>query len=285
MECDLTTELNNFSFTCAGKAPGPHGGGEHPPRANIRHGFSDASETRRRGRLGMLKPRFGKRGRPRPSGATSCSRLFSPTTRLRSACRIRRSSQKPSARPASCTPTERLRRRRSTGRAEPTRPRSMRTWTLAGREWPRPGRRSTSATEDFYRDQSLPDQRGPDGAARQATGQLPGRRVPNRSIGSRDRTGATDHQSPDRHVVHDRAGRPCALVTLNNASAVTLTVPAFATTQFPVGATIDILQLVAGLVTVAGASGVTVHSPTGELALVGQYRAPAWCKSPRTHGS
>ena len=53
------------------------------------------------------------------------------------------------------------------------------------------------------------------------------------------------------------------LVTLNNAAAITLTVPTNATVAFPVGARVDVAQTGAGQVTIAGAGGVTVTaSPT-----------------------
>ena len=47
------------------------------------------------------------------------------------------------------------------------------------------------------------------------------------------------------------------LITLNNASAITLTIPTDATVLFPMGTQIHILQLAAGKITVAGA-GVTI---------------------------
>lgn len=49
------------------------------------------------------------------------------------------------------------------------------------------------------------------------------------------------------------------LVTLDNASAITLTVPLNSSVAFPTGAIINIQQIGAGAVTVAGASGVTVN--------------------------
>jgi len=53
------------------------------------------------------------------------------------------------------------------------------------------------------------------------------------------------------------------LVTLNNASAITLTVPEEATTNYAIGTSIDMAQTGAGQVTVAGASGVTVNATPG----------------------
>jgi hypothetical protein len=54
-----------------------------------------------------------------------------------------------------------------------------------------------------------------------------------------------------------------SLVELNNAAAITLTIPTNATAAFPVGTSIDILQTGAGQVTVAGAAGVTVNATPG----------------------
>ena len=61
------------------------------------------------------------------------------------------------------------------------------------------------------------------------------------------------------------------LVTLSNASAVTATVPPNSSVAFPIGSTIPILQLGAGLVTVAAGAGVTISTVLGSLALAGQY--------------
>lgn len=61
------------------------------------------------------------------------------------------------------------------------------------------------------------------------------------------------------------------MVTLSNASAITLTVPANASVAFAVNAEIDLAQLGAGQVTVAAAGGVTLNSYQSKVALVGQY--------------
>lgn len=61
------------------------------------------------------------------------------------------------------------------------------------------------------------------------------------------------------------------MVTLNNASAITLTVPTNASVAFPVGAEIDLAQLGAGQVTVAAAGGVTINSFNAKLNIAGQY--------------
>lgn len=61
------------------------------------------------------------------------------------------------------------------------------------------------------------------------------------------------------------------LVTLSNASAITLTVPTEATVAFSTGDQINLLQLGAGQVTIAGAGGVTVSSEGSKLKLKAQY--------------
>lgn len=61
------------------------------------------------------------------------------------------------------------------------------------------------------------------------------------------------------------------IVELANASAITLTIPAEASVDFPVGTLIGVRQTGAGTVTIAGAGGVTVNSLNGNLALAGQW--------------
>lgn len=68
------------------------------------------------------------------------------------------------------------------------------------------------------------------------------------------------------------------LVSLNNASAITLTIPTNASVAFPVNTRIDLLQYGAGQVTVGGA-GVTIRSSGAKLKLTGQYSgATLWKK-------
>ena len=55
------------------------------------------------------------------------------------------------------------------------------------------------------------------------------------------------------------------LVTLNNASAITVTVPLNSTIAFPIGAQIHLLQLGAGVVTVTQAGGVTVNATPSKI--------------------
>ena len=73
-------------------------------------------------------------------------------------------------------------------------------------------------------------------------------------------------------------GDASKLVTLSNASAITLTVPANSSVAFPVGTKIDLAQLGAGQVTVAGAGGVTVNATPG-LKFVAQYSAATCIKT------
>ena len=67
------------------------------------------------------------------------------------------------------------------------------------------------------------------------------------------------------------------LVTLNNASAITLTIPANSSVAYPVGTKIDFAQLGAGQVTFAGAGGVTVNG-TPTLKLRDRYSAATCIK-------
>jgi hypothetical protein len=53
------------------------------------------------------------------------------------------------------------------------------------------------------------------------------------------------------------------LIEMGSSSAMTLTIPADATLNFPVGTSLDILQTGTGQVTIAGAGGVTVNATPG----------------------
>jgi predicted secreted protein len=66
-------------------------------------------------------------------------------------------------------------------------------------------------------------------------------------------------------------------VELNNASAITLTIPTNATAAFPVGSQINILQTGAGQVTVAGDTGVTLNGTPG-LKLRAQWSSASLVK-------
>ena len=67
------------------------------------------------------------------------------------------------------------------------------------------------------------------------------------------------------------------LVTLNNASAITLTIPTNSSVAFTIGDQVNLLQLGAGQVTVGGA-GVTIRSQGTKLKLNGQYSAATLIK-------
>jgi hypothetical protein len=72
------------------------------------------------------------------------------------------------------------------------------------------------------------------------------------------------------------------MVTLTNASAITLTIPLNSSVAFPVNTRIDLLQYGAGQVTVGG-SGVTIYSSGSKLKLTGQYSgASLWKKATDT---
>lgn len=61
------------------------------------------------------------------------------------------------------------------------------------------------------------------------------------------------------------------LVTASNASAQTYTVPPNSSVAFPVGTTIDLVQLGAGKVTLAQGSGVTINSQSSNKAIGAQF--------------
>jgi beta-lactamase superfamily II metal-dependent hydrolase len=75
------------------------------------------------------------------------------------------------------------------------------------------------------------------------------------------------------------AGDAGDLVTLNNASAITLTIPTNATVAFATGTQITIAQLGAGQVTVAGAVGVTISAADNFTKLRSQYSAATLIKT------
>ena len=61
------------------------------------------------------------------------------------------------------------------------------------------------------------------------------------------------------------------VVTLSNASPITLTVPTEASVAFETGDQVNLLQLGAGQVTVAAAGGVTLRAQGSKVKLNGQY--------------
>jgi hypothetical protein len=66
------------------------------------------------------------------------------------------------------------------------------------------------------------------------------------------------------------------VVTLSNASAITLTVPTNASVAFAIGAQVNLVQLGAGQVTVT--SSATIRSQGSKLKLNGQYSAATLLK-------
>jgi hypothetical protein len=75
------------------------------------------------------------------------------------------------------------------------------------------------------------------------------------------------------------AGDAGELVTLSNASAITLTVPTNASVPFAIGTQITITQANSGQVTVAGAVGVTVNAADTFLKLRTQWSAGTLIKT------
>jgi len=72
-------------------------------------------------------------------------------------------------------------------------------------------------------------------------------------------------------------GDQCQLVTLDNASAVTVTIPPNSSVAYPTGTKIDLLAKGAGQITVAEGSGVTVNSAQS-LKLRAQWSAASAIK-------
>jgi hypothetical protein len=67
-------------------------------------------------------------------------------------------------------------------------------------------------------------------------------------------------------------------VTLTNASAIALTVPANSTVAYAIGVRIMLLNLGAGVVTVGGAGGVTVSAAGNTVTLI-QYQSAVLIKT------
>lgn len=61
------------------------------------------------------------------------------------------------------------------------------------------------------------------------------------------------------------------VVELNNAGAITLTIPPNSSVAYPIGTCIELWQQGAGQVNVAAGSGVTLRSPSSMTHLNGQY--------------
>jgi hypothetical protein len=106
--------------------------------------------------------------------------------------------------------------------------------------------------------------------------QIPAAGIASRAIGSDKLTGLTiNAQTGTTYTLaladaHD-------LVTLSNASAITLTIPTNASVAFTIGDQVNIVQIGAGQVTVGGA-GVTIGSQGSKLKLNGQWSAATLIK-------
>lgn len=61
------------------------------------------------------------------------------------------------------------------------------------------------------------------------------------------------------------------LVTLDNASAITFTIPPNSSVAFGIGTQINIMQLGAGQVTITPGAGVTIRSANSRLKTTAQY--------------
>jgi len=103
---------------------------------------------------------------------------------------------------------------------------------------------------------------GPSGGPTGATG-APG------GSGGFDSAQAINAQTSNYTLVLGDAGK---LVTMNSASARTITIPAASSVAFATGVHIDMARLGLGTVLVTGATGVTIRSPLGS-ALRAQYSA------------
>jgi len=68
------------------------------------------------------------------------------------------------------------------------------------------------------------------------------------------------------------------LVTLDNASAITVTIPPNGTVAYGIGTQINFMQLGAGQVTIAAGAGVTLRSPGSRLKTSAQYAVATCCK-------
>lgn len=60
-------------------------------------------------------------------------------------------------------------------------------------------------------------------------------------------------------------------VEMSNASANTLTVPPNSSVAFPIGSTVEVVQMGAGQTAIAAGAGVTIRSASGNLKITGQY--------------
>lgn len=68
------------------------------------------------------------------------------------------------------------------------------------------------------------------------------------------------------------------LITFDNASAITFTIPPNSAVAFGIGTQINVMQLAAGVVTITAGAGVTLRSQGSKLKTNGQYAVATCCK-------
>jgi hypothetical protein len=68
------------------------------------------------------------------------------------------------------------------------------------------------------------------------------------------------------------------LITCDNGSAITLTIPPNGTVAYGIGTQLNIMQLGAGQVTITAGAGVTLRSNGSKLKTNGQYAVATCCK-------
>ena len=68
------------------------------------------------------------------------------------------------------------------------------------------------------------------------------------------------------------------LVTLDNASAITVTIPPNSSVAYGIGTQINLMQLGAGQVTISAGAGVTLRSAGSKLKTSAQYAVATCCK-------
>jgi hypothetical protein len=68
------------------------------------------------------------------------------------------------------------------------------------------------------------------------------------------------------------------LITLDNASAITFTIPPNSSVAFGIGTQINVMQLGAGQVTIAPGAGVTLRSAGSKLKTQAQFAVATCCK-------
>lgn len=88
------------------------------------------------------------------------------------------------------------------------------------------------------------------------------------------RTQAIESKTADYTLTLNDAGK---LITVNSASAETVTIPTNSSVAFPVNTVVAVAQLGAGTVSIAGASGVTVNSIGGSTPALTEQYAAAQC--------